>query len=127
MNSQDIYNEKKREFNDKMTKYINNINKNNIYYKLKSTISELNEKRELYLRQFSSDTYFQNRYRGEVLSVNRGLEDDFYKSIEYEAILTASLQLIKKNNNNNNWLYIIFILNIWALILYILKEYYNYI
>ena len=52
MNSQDIYNEKKREFNDKMTKYINNINKNNIYYKLKSTISELNEKKELYLRQF---------------------------------------------------------------------------
>jgi hypothetical protein len=61
------------------------------------------KKRELFLRQFSSDTYFQNRYRGEVLSVNRGLENDFYKSIEYEAILTASLQLIKKNNNN--WLY----------------------
>jgi hypothetical protein len=52
------------------------------------------------------------------------MEDDFNKSIEYEALLTASLQLIKKNDNN--WLYIIFILNIWFLIIYMLKEYYNY-
>jgi len=30
------------------------------------------------------------------LSCNRHMEDDFNKSIEYEALLTASLQLIKK-------------------------------
>ena len=126
MNSQDIYNNRMRGFNDRMTEYKNNINNNNISDKLKSTIAELNEKRELYLRQFSSDLFFQNRYRGEILSCNRHMEDDFNKSIEYEALLTASLQLIKKNNDNN-WLYIIFILNIWFLIIYMLKEYYNYI
>jgi hypothetical protein len=126
MNSQDIYNNRMRGFNDRMTEYKNNINNNNISDKLKSTIAELNEKRELYLRQFSSDLSFQNRYRGEILSCNRPMEDDFNKSIEYEALLTASLQLIKKNKDNN-WLYIIFILNIWFLIIYMLKEYYNYI
>jgi len=64
MNSQDIYNNRMRGFNDRMTEYKNNINNNNISDKLKSTIAELNEKRELYLRQFSSDLFFQNRYRG---------------------------------------------------------------
>lgn len=119
MNSQDIYNNRMRGFK-------NNINNNNISDKLKSTIAELNEGRELYLRQFSSDLSFQNRYRGEILSCNRHIEDDFNKSIEYEALLTSSLQLIK--NNDNNWLYIIFILNIWFLIIYMVKEYYyNYI
>ena len=47
-----------------MTEYKNNINKNNISDKLKSTIAALNERREIYLRQFSSDLSFQNRYRG---------------------------------------------------------------
>jgi hypothetical protein len=51
MNSQDIYNQKKENL---MTKYINNINKNNIYYKLKSTISELNEKKRI----ISSSIFF---------------------------------------------------------------------
>jgi hypothetical protein len=99
MNPQDIYNNKMRGFNDRMTEYKNNINKNNISDKLKSTIAELNERRELYLRQFSSDLSVQHRYRGEILSCNRHMEDDFNKSIEYEALLTASLQLINKNKD----------------------------
>ena len=83
MNSQDIYNDRMRGFNDKMTEYTNNINKNNISDKLKSTIAALNERREIYLRQFSSDLSFQNRYRGEILSCNRHMEDDFNKGFPY--------------------------------------------
>ena len=115
MNPQDRYNEMMKGFYIKMTEYKNNINKNNICNKLNSTISELNEKREIYYHQLSSDLSFQNRYRGEILSVNRHMEDDFNKSIEYEAILTKSLDLIIEQNN------ILLILNIRFIIIYIIK------
>lgn len=48
-------------------------------------ISELLDRRNQAIEAFSRDTYFVNQYRGSVLS------------IEYETILTISLQLIKNN------------------------------
>lgn len=100
--------------------------KDNEIQKLLSMISELHDRRNEAVKALSTNLYFSNLYRGSVLSTNGSLDDDFNKSIEYEAILTTSLQLIK--NNKNNWLlHIIFIIIIWSLIIYILKEYYNYI
>jgi hypothetical protein len=97
--------------------------KDNEIQKLISMISEIRDKRNEAVKTLSSNLNFGNIYRGSVLSTNGSISNDFDKSIEYEAILTTSLQLIKKNRINN-WLYIIFILNIWFIILYILKEYY---
>ena len=103
--------------------------KDNEIQKLQSMISELQNRRNEAVKALSTNLYFRNLYRGSgsVLSTNGSLENDFDKSIEYEAILTTSLQLIKNNNKNNWLLHIIFIIIIWSLIIYILKEYYNYI
>jgi len=124
MNSNDIYLSYAKQLN---------INFENIKAKIKDNeieslglmITELRDLRNEYITDFSKDTSLRNRYRGQILSSSRGnsMTIDLDKSIEYEAILTTSLQLIKKNKTNN-WLYIIFILNIWFIILYILKEYY---
>jgi hypothetical protein len=122
MTSNEIYSSREKQLN---------INFENIKAKIKDNeierlglmIAELRDLRKEYITAFSKDTYIQNRYRGEILSSSRGMNTDLDKSIEYEAILTASLQLIKKNRTNN-WLYIIYILNIWVIILHMLKEYY---
>ena len=100
--------------------------KDNEIQTLISMISELQNRRNEAVKALSTNLYFRNLYRGSgsVLSTNGSIKNDFDKSIEYEAILTTSLQLIK--NNKNNWLlHIIFIIIIWSLIIYILKEYYN--
>jgi len=103
--------------------------KDNEIQKLQSMISELQNRRNEAVKALSTNLYFRNLYRGSgsVLSTNGSLDDDFNKSIEYEAILTISLELIKNNKKNIWLLHIIFIINIWSLIIYILKEYYNYI
>jgi hypothetical protein len=95
----------------------NNINldnqklkiKDNEIQKLISMISELRDLRNEYITDFSKDTSIRNRYRGQILSSSRGncMTIDLDKSIEYEAILTASLQLINKNRTNN-WLYMVY-------------------
>jgi hypothetical protein len=124
MNSNDIYLSVTAQNNINLDNQKLKIKDNEIQ-KLISMISELRDLRNEYITDFSKDTSIRNRYRGQILSSSRGscMTIDLDKSIEYEAILTASLQLIKKNRTNN-WLYIIFILNIWFIILYILKEYY---
>jgi|694.fasta_scaffold02753_11 hypothetical protein len=103
--------------------------KDNEIQTLISMISELQNRRNEAVKALSTNLYFRNLYRGSgsVLSTNGSLDDDFNKSIEYEAILTISLELIKNNKKNIWLLHIIFIINIWSLIIYILKEYYNYI
>jgi hypothetical protein len=124
MNSNDIYLSVTAQNNINLDNQKLKIKDNEIQ-KLISMITELRDLRKEYITAFSKDTSLGNRYRGQILSSSRGssMTIDLDKSIEYEAILTASLQLIKKNRTNN-WLYIIFILNIWFIILYILKEYY---
>ena len=124
MNSNDIYSSYTKQLNINF-EIIKAKIKDNEIERLGLMITELRDLRKEYITAFSKDTSLGNRYRGQILSSSRGssMTIDLDKSIEYEAILTASLQLIKKNRTNN-WLYIIFILNIWFIILYILKEYY---
>jgi hypothetical protein len=124
MNSNDIYSSLTTNHNIILDNQKSKIKDNEIQ-KLISMISELRDLRNEAVKALSCNSNYGNIYRGQILSSSRGssMTIDFDKSIEYEAILTASLQLIKKNKTNN-WLYIIFILNIWFIILYILKEYY---
>ena len=95
--------------------------KDNEIQTLISMISELQNRRNEAVKALSTNLYFRNLYRGSgsVLSTNGSLDDDFNKSIEYEAILTISLELIKNNKKNIWLLHIIFIINIWSLIIYI--------
>jgi hypothetical protein len=127
MSSNEKFEIRNKQFNEQINNIsIDIINNNNIDI-LHNAINDLRQRRTELLRNFTNDVYIQHK----PLQWRLFGDYDFDKSVEYEAILTASLQLIKKNNNknnknknNNNWLHIIFILNIWSLIIYILKEYY---
>lgn len=98
--------------------------KDNEIQKLQSMISELQNRRNEAVKALSTNLYEAILYKGSVLSTNGSLENDFDKSIEYEAILTTSLQLIKNNKKNNWLLHIIFIINIMFIIIFIIKKSY---
>ncbi len=117
-----MFESRNKQFNEQINNISIDIINNNNIDRLHNAINDLRERRTELLRNFTCDTYIQHRpLQWRLFGDTDQIWHDFDKSIEYEAILTASLQLIKKNNN---WLHIIFILNIWTLIIYILKEYY---
>lgn len=119
MTSNEMFESRNKQFNIDINYIIIDIINNNNIDRLHNAINDLRQRRTELLRNFTNDVYIQHK----PLQLRLFGDYDFDKSVEYEAILTASLQLIKKNKNNN-WLHIIFILNIWSLIIYILKEYY---
>ena len=102
MNSNDIYSSYTKQLNINFENIKDKIKDNEIQ-KLISMISELRDLRNEYITDFSKDTSIRNRYRGQILSSSRGscMTIDLDKSIEYEAILTASLQLIIKDIDIN--------------------------
>ena len=109
--------------NIKLDNQISNIKDNEIQ-KLQSMISELQNRRNEADKALSTNLYEAILYKGSVLSTNGSIKNDFDKSIEYEAILTTSLQLIKNNKKNNWLLHIIFIINIMFIIIFIIKKSY---
>jgi hypothetical protein len=93
--NQGFYNEFKKNESTKIEKIRTDIKNNKIFVeKLKSVIAELNSKRELELLTLAKDTSYQHRYHGAVLATNGGIWNDFYKSIEYEAIFSSILDFI---------------------------------
>jgi hypothetical protein len=91
MNLQNIYNE----LNIKKEEYKKNINKNNIVTNIKKIICELNEKRDKEIIKILKDYENQNS----IISIN----EDIYKSIEYETILISILENIEKKDEKKKW------------------------
>jgi hypothetical protein len=89
MNLQNIYNE----LNIKKKEYKKNINKNNIVDNIKKIICELNEKRDKEIIKILKDYENQNS----IISIN----EDIYKSIEYETILISILEIIATRSMKN--------------------------
>jgi hypothetical protein len=97
MTSNEMFESRNKQFNEQINYIIIDIINNNNINRLHNAINDLRKRRTELLRNFTCDTYIQHRpLQWRLFGDTDQIWHDFDKSIEYEAILTASLQLIKK-------------------------------
>lgn len=99
MNNDYLYTSMSEQFDINMNTIKTSI-KGNEMAKLYTMITEIRNKRIEVLKEFSKDTSIQNRYNGNILSVNGSIWNDFDKSIEYEAILLSISNLLNEKSSN---------------------------
>lgn len=98
MTSNEKFEIRNKQFNEQINNISIDIINNNNIDRLHNAINNLHERRTELLRNFSRDTYIHHRpLQWRLFGDTDQIWHDFDKSIEYEAILTASLQLIKKD------------------------------